>query len=96
MEKHNWYPNDPLSIWRKLNSLYWLMEIEMMEYDPSAEVDQQRPTIYIHIVSPGWLCGGRPVAVPSSIEMRIFESGLNAIAAIFLRFSKGKVNDLLL
>lgn len=33
---------------------------------------------------------------PSSTLIKMFPSGLSAIAAIFLRFWKGKVNDLLL
>lgn len=35
-------------------------------------------------------------AVPSSTLMSTFESGLKAIQAMFFRFSKGKVYDLLL
>jgi hypothetical protein len=34
--------------------------------------------------------------VPSSTDISKFESGLRAITAIFLRFSNGKVYDLLL
>ena len=35
-------------------------------------------------------------AIPSSTLMSTFESGLKAIQAMFFRFSKGKVYDLLL
>jgi hypothetical protein len=36
------------------------------------------------------------IAMPSSTEMRTFESGLSAIADIFFRFSNANVDDLLL
>ena len=39
---------------------------------------------------------GKTVTAPSSTVIKMFPLGLRARAAIFLRFWKGKVNDLLL
>jgi hypothetical protein len=66
----------------------------MMQYDASSYVHEQRTAVYVLLVTFRTRTG--TCGVPSSTLIRTFESGLRAIAAMFFRFSKGNVYDLLL
>jgi hypothetical protein len=72
------------SVGRKLDMLDWLFEIEMVEDDSATKVNEESPPI-CEGMNTGWSMK-KAWAVPSSTLIRMFPSGLKAIAAIFLRF----------
>ena len=82
-----------LSIRRKGDGFDWSLEVEMVQDHCSLKIHEQGSAICN-------TCGRhymwRDIDLPSSITSRICASGLRAIAAMFLRVSKGRVRDLLL
>lgn len=71
------------------------LEVKVMEHNPALEVHEESSAVYAYAVQ-GKTRTRPTYDAPSSTLTRILASGLSAITAMFLRFSKGNVYDLLL
>jgi len=82
-----------LSIRRKGDGLDWSLKVEMVQDHCSLKIHQQSSAVCITCQRhQTW----RNVNRPSSTTSRMCASALRAMAAMFLRVSKGSVRDLLL
>ena len=85
------------SIGRKFDGVDWLFEVEMVNDDTPAEVDEQSSSVCVVVGNEWtWWKTDEVLTAPSSTLIKMFPCGLRAMAAIFLRFWKAKVKDLLL
>lgn len=88
-----------LSIWRELNVSHRLLEVEVVQDDRPLEVDEQSSAVWRYTERTQSICSteqASEMVSPSSALIRLDESGLSAILAMFLRFSAANVLDLLL
>jgi len=69
----------------------------MVDDNAPAEVDEEgSPVCVVAVYEWTWLKFDKALGAPSSTLIKMFPWGLRAMAAIFLRFWKANVKDLLL